>query len=366
PSEGIYYLPEESLDKFAGKSGLGGWTLEVRDTRAGGTDPPPTLISWQLSLRFRNSAPAPLPLPAGDATTNILGAGQIQWFAVDAPPWVSFATNSLLGASAPVNLLFNQSSPPTGTNAGDFTLLGGALSGSSLLATNGLPSFAPGSRWYLGIQNTNADAVVFALQVDFDVSNVVTLASGEAVAGTNSGPAGAVDYYRFVVSTNGVRAQFEINGPTSDLALVARKGLPLPGPSRFDYRSDNPYTNDELIVVYDFSQPVPLTSGEWFLGVVNVSGAPAGYSIMATEFPQYGTNIVIQDETVTVSNVCLTWSSLPGAHYYIEGTAGFDDTNWLALSPTLTANDIISSYCLDLPSPFAFFRVREGLVIIPP
>ena len=363
---GIYYLPEESLESLAGKSAQGAWTLEAWDRRTGATAPTPTLLEWQLALRFRNDIPAPIPLSPGMPVTNIMAAGQIQWYSFDAPPWVSFATNSLWTASSAVNLLFNQSAPPTGTNAGDFLLLTNSFTGVHLLQTNGLPPLLPGARGYLGVQNTNSSEVGFAVQVDFDVPSVVTLQNGVSYLATNSGPAQARDYFRFVVSTNAVRVQFEINGPTTDLTLVARQGLPLPGLQNYDYQSANPWTNDELIVVYDYSRPVPLRAGEWFLAAVNPSGAPAGYSILATEFSAYGTNILISDEAVTSSNICLTWTSLPGAHYFVEGKTNVDDATWVTISPTLTAVDVTTSECLDLSLPLAFFRVQEGLAITPP
>lgn len=366
PENGIFFLPEESLKKFCGKAALGKWKLEVWDRLTGGTDPTPTLLEWQLALRFRNVLPLPIPLSSGTPVTNILGPGQIQWFAVDAPPWVSFATNSLWGASAPVNFLFNQESPPTGTNAGDFALLSGLTTGIRVLQTNGLPPLMPGTRSYLGVQNTNTVAVSFGVQVDFDIPKVITLENGVPYTAANLGLGYPADYYRFVVSTNAVRAQFEINAPTADMTLVARKGLPLPGLHSFDYFSANPWTNDEVIVVYDYSKPIPLSAGEWFLSAVNATGALAGYSVMATEFSTYGTNIEIIDETLTSSNICLTWTSLPFSHYYLEGKTSFSNTDWVILSPTLTANDIFTTYCLDLPSPFAFFRLQEGLVIAPP
>jgi subtilisin-like proprotein convertase family protein len=362
---GIYFLAEESLARFGGKSACGAWRLEILDRRSGATLPQPTLLSWQLGLRFLNTIPLPIGVSPSAPVTNIVGAGQIQWFAIDAPDWISFATNLLLAPSTPVNLLFNQTAPPTGTNMGDFMLLANAASGSALLRTNGSPPLVPGKRYYLGVQNTNAFGVGFALQVDFDIENLITLPSGGAYSTTNDGPVQAIDYYRFVASTNAVRVQFEINGPSANLALVARQGVPLPSLSSFDYISANPWTNDQLIVVYDYSKPVSLTPGEWFLGVVNMTGVPTGYTIMATEFTAYGTNIVITGVMLTSSNACLSWTSLPGAHYYIEGKASFSETNWISLSPTLTANDVITSYCVGLPSQMGFFRVREGLVITP-
>jgi hypothetical protein len=365
-SNAIFYLPEETLSPLVGRSAFGLWTLEVMDTRAGAANPPPALASWKLDFVFRNSRPVPLQLTQGQPATNILGAGQLQWFTVQVPAWASFATNTLLSATVSLNLWYNATAPPTGTNAGDFALLLNSTAGTRLLQTNGAPPLLPGSTYYLGVENTNGTAVSYVLQIDFDEAAVPTLQSGVPYANTNAGPPHATDYYRYVVSTNAVRAQFEINGPSADLTLVLRRGLPLPTAGSFDYRSANSGTNDELIVLYDYSSPVPLTPGDWFLGVINPSGAPASYSVMATEFPAYGTNLFITNLTASTSSFCLTWNSLPGIHYFVQGKLNLDDARWVTLTPTITATDYSTTYCVPLPSRFHFFRVHEGLVMLPP
>lgn len=365
PANGIFYLPEESLAKLAGKSAAGQWKLEILDNRAGATNPPPMLLSWQLALWLVNPTPTPVTLIAAAPATNLLAPAQIQWYAVDVPDWANFATNSLLSATAPVNLWFNSATPPTGTNAGDLLLARNSTNGTWTFQTNTAPRLVPGSRYYIGVQNTNPWTVTVAFAVDFDIDDVVTLTSGVPYANTNAGPLNSTDYYRYVVSLNAVRVQFEINGPTSDVTLLARKGAPLPSLGVHDFISANPGTNDELIVVYDSSRPVSLSAGEWFLSVVNVTGQPAAYSILATEFAAYGTNILVTSPAVGTNTLCLTWSSLPGIHYYLQGKVALTDTNWTSLSPTLTASDFTTTFCFPLPSQFKYFRVSQGLVLVP-
>lgn len=364
PQAGIFYLPEEPLNKLVGKSPYGAWRLEIQDDRAGATNPPPTLLSWQLGLWLANSIPAPIALAHSQPSTNLLGPGQIQVYQVDVPDWVGFATNLLLSASAPVNVLFNPNAPPSGTNAGDVFLGAGATAGAWTLRTNNAPRFVPGSRYYVAVQNTNAATVTVSFMVDFNVDTVITLTAGSPVANTNPGPLNSSDFYRYVASLDAVRVQFEVNAPTSDVTLVARKGPPLPGLSSFDFISDNPGTNDELIVVNGSSRPVPL-DGEWFLTVVNVTASPASYSILATEYQDYATNLVLSGPTVTGNSLCFSWSSLPGIHYVLEGKVDVTDPAWTNLSSTLTATDFTTGFCLPLPTPFEYFRVSQGLALVP-
>ena len=363
---GIFYLPEQPLSSFAGKVAAGQWTLEIWDRGSDATNlSSPRLLSWQLALVLANLVSSPVIVDGSVPVTNLLGPGELQWYSIPVPDWVSFATNALITASAPVNVFYNPASPPTGTNAGDLALAFGATTGAWTFRTNSSPGLMPGSTYYLGIQNTNPTTVSVSVGLSFDINQMVTLSSGVAYPNSNAGPLGSADFYRYLASTNAARLQFEINGPTVDLTLVARKGPPPPNLNNGDYTSANPGTNDELIVINDFSQPLSLNPGEWFITVVNVTGAPASYSIMATESSVTGTNLALSEPVVSTNSICVTWNSVPGAHYYVEAKASVSDPQWSRVSSTLTATDTTSTYCEPLPSPYQYFRVSEGLVLVP-
>ena len=369
PSTGIYYLPEESLDALVGEPALGAWTLEILDNRAGAANPPPSLVSWQLSFLFPEGMPLPIPLNPAVAQTNTIAPGPLQYFSVNVPLWARFATNQLLAATAPLNLLFNQDLLPTGANTAppDFSLLSAATTGSSTLsAAGGSPTLVPGQPYFLGVQNTNATTVTFTLAINFDLT---LLTSGVPVFAANSGAGNGTDYYHYIVTTNALRAQFEIDSPSGDVTLVARDGPPPPTVTSFDYLSANPGINDELITLFNFSRPVALTPGDWYISVVNVSGGPVSYTIKATEFSAYATNVVITSCQALTNSLCLTWTSVSSIHYYVQGKTSVTDTNWVAVSPTIVAADVQTSYCVALPSPYQFFRVSEGLAVttyVPP
>ena len=308
-------------------------------------------------------------LTNGVPQTNSVPAGGIDYFLINVPTTANFATNRLLTATGPVNLLFNQTNLPTGTNAGDYTLLAGSTNGASVLGTNSAspPYMVPGGTYLLGVQNTNSFAVTFSLEVDFDLLSglpaIITLTNGIPYANSNSAAGNATDYYLYTASTNAARVQFEVDNPSGDVVLVARYGLPLPGLTNFNYLSENPYTNGQLIVVLTNSTPVALAPGNWYLSVVNISGAPVSYSVMATEWPTTGGPINVTGTTVTSSDLCLTWSSLPGVYYYVQGLTNLAGTNWVTVSPTILATNNTTTYCVALPSPYNFFQVVEGLAV---
>ena len=134
-SPDLFCRPEQSLNTLIGENAYGTWQLEMWDTRAGAADPAPELTSWQLRFIFENTIPVPIVLSHGATATNTIPPGQTAAFAVDVPAWANRATNILVYASAPVNLLFNPNLPPTGTNAGDVTLLPASTVGYVALST---------------------------------------------------------------------------------------------------------------------------------------------------------------------------------------------------------------------------------------
>src|SRR5665213_2445042 len=160
---GLYYLPEQDISALDGQSAFGTWQLEIQDDRAGAglTN---SLVSWQLQFTFATTnfviPTAPIALTNTTPETNVVSSNSITWYSVYVPLNADIATNRLISASAPVNLLFNQTAPDTN---GASTLLENVPSGSTNLSTMTAPQLMPGMTYYLGIQNTN----------DFDVTNVV-------------------------------------------------------------------------------------------------------------------------------------------------------------------------------------------------
>jgi hypothetical protein len=224
-------------------------------------------------------------------------------------------------------------------------------------------ALGPGT-WYLGVFNvdvTNVNYTILATEYTNPIPPVILLTNAIPYANTNLGGANNKDYYQFVVSPNAVRAQFEINNPTADVTLVARKGLPLPDLGSFDLLSANPGTSDELIVFFNYSTPIKLSSGNWFLTAVNVSGGQAAYSIKATEYFAYGTNLVITNWSISSNSFCFTWASLPGTHYFVQGLTNLSGTNWTTISSNIVATGFSTTFCIPLPSIYHFFRVGEGL-----
>jgi hypothetical protein len=182
------------------------------------------------------------------------------------------------------------------------------------------------------------------------------------VASVTSATTLPVDYYVFTVSSNAVRAQFEILNASGNVNLYARRGLPVPSSFDFDYRSDNAGTSDELITVLTNSAPVPLLPGDWYLAVFNTTGNAVTYTILATEFT--GPLPQIDESTIVVSSnlICFSWTgTIPGVNYFVQGKPDLDFADWFAVSPTLRAVTNELTWCHPLPSAYHYFQLAEGL-----
>jgi subtilisin-like proprotein convertase family protein len=286
PLANLYYLPEQSLnDTLAGDSAAGTWTLEVWDSRAGAyvtnlTD----LLSWQLNFILQSNATIAATLSPQTPTPSTVGPNQIVDYAVTVPSWAKYATNILVSSTAPVSLYFNQTSPPSATVPPDYGLLTNVTFGigSPVLASTNVPSvppLVPGQTYYLGVQNTNATAASVVLEVDYDITALTNGVPYSSALTTNDD----LRYFSFNVTSNAYAATFQLLKMSSNADLVVRKGVPLPALTNTDFGSFNATNADENIYVLTNSSPVPLSAGQWYLGVIKRDAKQVNYTVLAKE-----------------------------------------------------------------------------------
>jgi len=167
----LYYQAEQSLANLSGYSAYGTWQLEVLDNRTGATNPVPELLGWQLGLSYIKAYPYLLGF---NGQGGQVAANDTVWYEIFVPSLANFATNLLVSATGPVNLWFSTNTPPTTPpSANDTELLASSTTGSIMLSTNTAPVLVPGGLYFLGVQNKNAGAVTYQLEVDFDHGNPI-------------------------------------------------------------------------------------------------------------------------------------------------------------------------------------------------
>ncbi len=298
PSE-LYYLPEVSLSTLFGEDGFGVWTLEIWDNRAGpGFTNLAQLIEWQLNFGLGPSNPPPvIDLSHGIPYTNTLPAGEIQYFIASVPQWATNATNVLLFADRyqtlnplPVTVYFNPTNYPA---LSDLALIGPASSGTVTLTTNGIPAITSGQPYYLAVSNPNPVAVTFAVEVSYDIT---TLTNCSLLVSNLVGPGGIPRYFQFDVPTNGAppgvmpnAASFLLTSATCGVTVVLSEHLPLPDLNHYDYISDLPCTNSQIVMLVSNTTPFPIITNRWYVGVFNSTASNVQFSVEAcysTNYPQ--------------------------------------------------------------------------------
>jgi subtilisin-like proprotein convertase family protein len=283
----LYYLPETSLDALDGESANGTWTLEIWDSRTGGSIG--QLVSWQLQFTVQTNAAVVLN-PQG-ATTNTVPPNSTVYYAINVPVWATSATNILVSSTQPVDLLFNQANPPTGTIPPDTQLLSNST-GPNAIGNPGLvanspplvpsnPPLLPGQTYYLGVKNSGSVSATVVVRVDF---NMTALTSGVPLGGVlRTNTTDVERYFTFDVTSNAYEATFQLLSLGSNADLVVSKGAPLPTLTSSDYGSFNVSNLDENIYVLTNSSPVPLSAGRWYLGVFRRDSGPVSYTVLAKE-----------------------------------------------------------------------------------
>ncbi|MCP5517265.1 MAG: S8 family serine peptidase [Verrucomicrobiales bacterium] len=327
-----HFLPEETIKPLIGENALGDWKLEVTDRRVGATNPvTPELISWQLQLTF-----APPLIPAVRLTnalpyTNAIGPNSAAYFYVEVPRSATMATNTMTASQA-LDLWFNQGRLPRfDTNVGDLLLFTNETHGVAVISTNGTqyldtnnalvtltsaPVLSPGQRYYLGMTNVNP-VIDYVLRVDFDALDTNILGLTDLPFGvtiqTNIAATNVMQFYRYSVTPEAVAASFEVRPQNGDVNFYLRRAEavldPLPTPFQYDYASENAGVADEIIVVTPNSY-VPLTAGDWYLGVLNVDTQPVDYSIRVVETRQVTIEIIDLEDRVPVDESVLPGTSI--------------------------------------------------------
>ena len=328
-----YYLPEDSLSSLRGESALGDWRLEIWDNRVGAFITDTELLGWKLNFTFANTNPPVNVLTNGLPFTGSLCGRDIVYFLVNVPLSATFATNTL-SSPGDMQLLYDASGLPTGDPLIDDIILNNNGAGGSevLLLSSVLQTINPrhlnsGQTYYLGVQNapgvTNCNN--FTIRVDFNTATALSVTVPPLVNGVETNATilatNALTYYAFVVPTNAVGVKFELYNLSGNVNLVARRGLPLPNPTSFDFNSVNPGIIPEVIDLVDYTmQSLP---GIWYLGVYNLETVPVTYTIKATitlsgQLPVELTNTLSITNTIATNTIAFYQYEVSSNAYRVD------------------------------------------------
>jgi subtilisin family serine protease/subtilisin-like proprotein convertase family protein len=224
--------------------------------------------------------------------------------------------------------------------------------------------------WLLAVLNNEDLPVTYRIRVNQNLDlSAPKLIDGiwttNTVAAVPAGQLPILDIYEFNVSRLATSATFELeslvaNGP-GNLDLVLRQGE-FPDLVTFDSASINAGLAQETIILDGTSSP-EIAAGRWFLGVINRENVAVPYRIRATQVipaePPVGPVMKVIDPDVTLvgNEICLSWDSVPGVEYFVQGKIRVDDTVWDGLRGPILASTDRTTECFDNTIPYQFFRI---------
>ncbi len=303
-----FVMPEESFSTFKGERAMGEWRLEVTDTRFG---PVPRgdqrLVKWRLHLEYADPVQRAIMLTNGVIFSGSLTNAQTNYFTVDICDQTTVATAFLRGNFDSLTLLADREGLPTGdTGTDDIKSFnndnpfdeesGDGFATLFLNARTVHPvPLKQGRRLFFAVHNARSgETNEYSFHVILDAGDcnprpIIRLRDN--IAYTNAIPPldGIIDYFVYRVSPIAEKVDLELKPLNGDVGLILSRGLPLPTLTNFAYQVDAPGITNEFISLTTKSAPVPLTPGDWHIGVYSHATNTVIYSILAT--PTLNTNI---------------------------------------------------------------------------
>lgn len=224
--------------------------------------------------------------------------------------------------------------------------------------------------WYLTVVNQETRRISFSIMASIPsgATSVVDLVSGvlrkTTLAADTAGTPAWLDYYRFVVSPGATLASFEVFPINGNVDLVLRKDS-LPDMDVFDYRSDNPGNENETILLAPGSLPVPLSAGEWFLGVYNQGIHSVTYSVRAAQTTGVGSGAVFRPVlSVSVGGIGMSWDVPAGMSYELQYATNIP-AQWITITTGVSTSGGSQSFVDDEATsggrlPFKIYRLKLG------
>ncbi|PYK60869.1 MAG: hypothetical protein DME21_10590, partial [Verrucomicrobia bacterium] len=218
---------------------------------------------------------------------------------------------------------------------------------------------APGI-WYLGVYNLDTNAVTYTVCATESTNspyNIIRLTNNVPLDFTIVAGSQPTNFFLFTVDQTNAAVQFDLYNLNNPADLLIQRGrLPTPA-DYFDGGSgDSTYPVSITVATNDF---FPDLNGDWYLAVNNNGPGDLTFTIRAS-LPGSGGVIINPQLLITNGTICLSWSSVVGVNYYVESKTNLTDPTWTVISPTITASDITTTFCVPITGNQQFFRVVEG------
>ena len=302
-----------------------------------------------------------------------------RFFVSDRALDVAFTVEPIIGGeTADVDLFARlEFIPQEGVFDAESATVGASDEGISMGPGFSMP-VTPGE-WLLAVVNNEEQPVTYRIRVQQNLDLSATrLMDGiwvtNTVAAVPELQVPILDIYEFNVRTEATSVRFDleplVDVEPGNIDLVIRKGE-FPDLVTFDAASINSGLTVETIILDANSSP-PIDSGRWFLGVINREGVAIPYRIRADQElpvePPIGPIMrVIDPDVLLVGNeICLSWDSVPGTEYFVQGKVREEDPDWDTLRGPIVASLDRTTECFDNSIPYQVFRIIYFEGVEPP
>lgn len=305
------------------------------------------------------------PYATTTVASNGTPAGGISYFRFVVTNTAVQANFEILNPSGNVDLYIRRDLPlASPANATFSSANSGTLNEFIAVATN--LTLLPGD-WYIAVVNRTAAPVSYAVRATQFAEGLPTLIRLQnGIAYTSNVNTNELwfdlrtHYYVFSVTNTAQWATFEINRPTNTVELVLRKGVPLPTATLRDYQSGlNSGANTNDVILVTTNSTVPLSPGEWYLGVYQSNPAAVGtfnYSVRATQF----TSPIPPVLTNCLDYVAGRVPANATDYYVFPMPTNTIQANFEILNPNGDV-DLYVRRGLPVPSPTSFFYASTNL-----
>jgi subtilisin-like proprotein convertase family protein len=226
--------------------------------------------------------------------------GLIDYYSFNVTPEALGVRFSVSNLSGDVNLVVQRSPNfPTRTVFDYASTNTGVVPESVQIDPFSVPVTLTPGLWYLGVYPADpnpTNQLNYTIMAQAVVGNTTPITNGVPIA-TSITNAGLIEYY-YLDITNAVESvTFALTNIAGNVDLYVRKGLPLPGPSSFEYASTNSGNVDEVIVLQANRNMDLQSPGRWFLAAIPRGPVPVSYSVVA-KFQEADSNIRILVDSV--------------------------------------------------------------------
>jgi hypothetical protein len=239
-----------------------------------------------------------------------------------------------------------------------------------IVATNSQPvALGPGV-WYLGVFNSDTNAVSYSIcatESAGPIYNIIRLTNDVPVDFTIAAGSQPTNFFLFTIDQTNATVSFWLYNLNNPAELLVDLGA-FPDPTAYLFAASGSSNNPAQVFV-DTNVFPPNLNGDWYLAVDNLPTNDLSFTILAT-FSTNGppTNIVVINPQVVVTNgnICLSWNSVIGQDYHVEAKTNLTDPTWTVISPTITATNTTTTYCVPITGPQLFLRVVQGAAAAAP